>query len=199
MPALLGLRPRGREAPAVDAADDDALAARAPHDPMAFEALYRRYVDSVHRYCYRRLGTREAAEDATSAVFLKAFTSLPSYRAGSFRSWLFAIAFHVITDRLRAARPEAPLDAAAGVADGDPSPEELALAAESRRTVAALLARLPAGQRDVVELRLAGLTGREVALALGRSLPAVKIAQVRAYATLRDLLGTIAESEEEVP
>jgi RNA polymerase sigma-70 factor (ECF subfamily) len=194
MPALLGLRERGREPSALDA-DDDLLAAQAPIDPLAFEALYRRYVDPVHRYCYRRLGTREAAEDATSAIFLKAFTSLPNYRAGSFRSWLFAIAFHVITDRYRAARPEAPLDAAAGVAGQEPSPEDHVLADESRRSVAALLAHLPQSQRDVIELRLAGLTGREVALLLGRSLPAVKIAQVRAYATLRELLGTISEAE----
>jgi RNA polymerase sigma-70 factor (ECF subfamily) len=196
MPVLLGRTRAGAETSTVPTDDDDELAARAPHDPPAFEALYLRYVDPVHRYCYRRLGTREAAEDATSAVFLKAFTSLPSYRAGSFRSWLFAIAFHVITDRLRAARPEAPLDVAAAVVDHEPSPEELALAAESRRSAAALLAQLPTNQRDVVELRLAGLTGREVALALGRSLPAVKIAQVRAYARLRDLLGATSEAEE---
>jgi RNA polymerase sigma-70 factor (ECF subfamily) len=196
MLTLLSPRPEVTEAARLAIADDADLAARAPNDPLAFEALYRRYVDPVHQYCYRRLGTREAAEDATSVIFLKAFSSLPTYRPGSFRSWLFAIAYHVITDRLRATRPEAPLDEAADVPDREPSPEEIVLTAEARRSVAALLAHLPPDQRRVVELRLTGLTGREVAQVLGRSLPAVKIAQVRAYARLRTLLGSAAATEE---
>jgi RNA polymerase sigma-70 factor (ECF subfamily) len=186
--------------PASTAADDELLVARAQRDRQAFALLYRRYVDPVHRYCYRRLGSREAAEDATSLVFAKAFAGLPSFRAGptgSFRAWLFAIAHHVITDRLRARRPEASLALAMAIPDRDPrhAPEEAALAAEAERSVALLLASLPPDQRRVVELRMAGLTGREAATALGRSLPAVKIAQVRAYGRLRQLLAAPAHAE----
>jgi DNA-directed RNA polymerase specialized sigma24 family protein len=54
--------------------------------------------------------------------------------------------------------------------------------------VRALLAQLPPDQRQILELRLAGLTGPEIAAALGRSLGAVKIAQVRAFARLRATL-----------
>ena len=85
-------------------ADDAELVLQAQANPHAFELLYRRYVDAVHRYCYRRLGSREAAEDATSLVFTKAFGALPGLRRGSFRSWLFTIAYHVIADDLRARR-----------------------------------------------------------------------------------------------
>jgi RNA polymerase sigma-70 factor (ECF subfamily) len=189
MRGLLRSRQATREAWSVGAADDAELVARAQADRQAFALLYRRYLDPVHRYCYRRLGSREAAEDATSIVFTKALTSLPNYRAGSFRSWLFAIAHHVITDDLRARRVVADLDAATEVMDREPTPEELALAAEAEGGVVLLLAQLPVGQRRVVELRLAGLTGREVAAVLGCSLAAVKINQVRAYTRLRALLG----------
>jgi DNA-binding NarL/FixJ family response regulator len=48
--------------------------------------------------------------------------------------------------------------------------------------------QLPPDQRQILELRLAGLTGPEIAAALGRSLGAVKIAQVRAFARLRATL-----------
>jgi DNA-directed RNA polymerase specialized sigma24 family protein len=48
----------------------------------------------------------------------------------------------------------------------------------------------------VVELRLAGLSGPEIALALGRSPGAVRLAQFRAYARLRDLLGPANASQE---
>lgn len=176
------------EATPAPVADDAELVAMAQENPYAFEFLYRRYVDPVHRYCHRRLGSREAAEDATSLIFTKAFTSLPRFRTGSFRSWLFTIAYHVIADDLRARRSQLDLNEASDMAGPDPSPEELVVALEGERSVAALLNHLPDAQRQVVELRLAGLTGREIADVLGRGLPAVKMSQLRAYARLRDLL-----------
>jgi DNA-directed RNA polymerase specialized sigma24 family protein len=42
------------------------------------------------------LGTREAAEDANTEIFMRALAALPAYRAGEFRSWLFAIAHNVV-------------------------------------------------------------------------------------------------------
>jgi DNA-directed RNA polymerase specialized sigma24 family protein len=45
-------------------------------------------------------------------------------------------------------------------------------------------------QREVVELRLAGLTGPEIAAAVGRSHGAVRALQFRAYQQLRTLLST---------
>ncbi len=188
MRGLLRSEPATWEAWSTGAGDDADLVARAQADRQAFALLYRRYLDPVHQYCYRRLGSREAAEDATSLVFTKAFASLPTYRAGSFRSWLFAIAYHVITDDLRARRVVAELDAAAEIPDREPTPEEIVMAAEANSSVVRLLDHLTASQRRVVELRLAGLTGREVADVLGCSLAGVKIAQVRAYSRLRDLL-----------
>jgi RNA polymerase sigma-70 factor (ECF subfamily) len=165
------------------------LVVRAKRDRQAFVALYDRYLDAIFRYCYLRLGDREAAEDATSQVFAKALDRLPTCRDDAFRSWLFAIAHNVVADHYRRARPVVPLAAAADVLDPQPSPEEMALHDEDGRTVRALLGRLSADQRDVVELRLAGLTGPQIARALGRSHAAVRVAQFRAYARLRALLG----------
>ena len=178
-----------------DADQDEAvLVARAKADRHAFAPLYARYLDPVYRYCYRRLGSKEAAEDATSQVFAKALTSLPHYRHGSFAGWLFAIAHNVVADGYRRAarRPQRPLDAVGDPPDDGPSPEELALAADERRSVHALLAELPADQRRVIELRLAGLTGAEIAAALQRSVPAVKMLQLRAMTRLRERLGVEA-------
>lgn len=58
-----------------------------------------------------------------------------------------------------------------------------------------MLGKLPTDQRRVVELRLAGLTGPEIASVLGRSHDAVKKLQGRAIAKLRDL----AAKEERFP
>jgi DNA-directed RNA polymerase specialized sigma24 family protein len=51
-----------------------------------------------------------------------------------------------------------------------------------------MLARLPERQRQIVELRLLGLNGVEIAEVVGLSHSAVKSAQFRAYGALRDLL-----------
>lgn len=188
MRGLLARQP-GADTPSEAAPeDDDALlvvAARA--DPYAFAPLYTRYVDPVYRYCFRRLGDREAAADATSLIFTKALAGLPGYRDGasSFRSWLFAIAHNVVVDAARAHHPTSPLEDAAGLRTNLPSPEEQVLTHETESLIRQLLSRLSPEQRQIMELRLAGLTGPEIAVAVGRSLGAVKIAQVRAFARMR--------------
>lgn len=192
---------KGRAAPveqSVEAGNRDAeLVARAKRDRQAFAALYVRYLDPIYRYCHVRLGTREAAEDATSLVFARAMDGLPTYRGGSFRSWLFAIAHNVVADAHRARRPIEPLAAAAGIVDPALEPDELALLDDLGRAVRAALRQLSPEQRDVVELRLAGLTGPEIAAALGKSHAAVRVAQFRAYARLRILLDGTKEATDD--
>jgi RNA polymerase sigma-70 factor (ECF subfamily) len=201
MRSLARTRPPTPEpSPAMTLLHDDVwLVATAKADPCAFAPLYARYFDPVYRYCYRQLGSPEAAADAAAQVFTKAIAALPGYREhqASFRSWLFAIAHNVLVDEARARRPTAPLDAALNMADVGASPEDAALAAETTQTIVFLLTQLPPDQRRVMELRLAGLTGPEIAHALGRSLGSVKIAQVRAIARLRIALGVTTNSREE--
>ena len=81
--------------------DEEAIIARARHDPAAFAPLYRHYVRPIYAFCHQRLGDRELAEDATSQVFVNAFAALPRYQSGSFRAWLYAIARNVVTDMRR--------------------------------------------------------------------------------------------------
>ena len=182
--------------PPPDLDDEADLVERARWDRRAFAPLYRRYVAPVYGYCHHRLGSREAAEDATSLVFAKALTALPSQRGGSFRGWLFGIAHHVVADALRARGPDEPLDAATVVVDASPSPEELVLVDEDRRVLRRLLAQLPSDQRHIVELRLAGLTNVEIAQALGRSRGAIDVAYHRAVVRLRSLLGDAVAAQE---
>lgn len=187
--------PGAGHAPPFPSDKDAALVARAKLDRQAFAPLYRRYVDPIYRYCYRCLGSRAAAEDATSQVFLKALAALPGFGGGSFRAWLFAIAHNVVADAFRQP-PGEPIEAAGDVPDGALTPEELLLAAEAQRSVRGILTRLPAEQRSVVELRLAGLSGAEIAQALGRSLGSVKMLQFRAVQRLRTMLSAEPFSEE---
>jgi RNA polymerase sigma-70 factor (ECF subfamily) len=154
----------------------------------AFAALYDRFAAPIYGYCLRRLGNPVAAEDAASLVFSRALAAGPRWDDPSLRSWLFSIAHNVVVNAWRDEHAHAPLDAAVALIDPRPAPDEAAVAAEERRALAAALARLPEDQRAVVELRLAGLRGPEIAAALGRSHAAVKMLQLRAYGRLRDLL-----------
>jgi RNA polymerase sigma-70 factor (ECF subfamily) len=174
------------------------LVTRAGHDPRAFALLYRRYVDAVYRYWYHRLGSREAAEDATSQIFTKVLAALPGYSAARpFRSWLFAIAHNVVVDLYRARRDEHPLDNAAEMLDTARSPEELALAAEETQLLRGLLAALTPDQARIIELRLAGLSEVEIGRVLGRSPGAVRAVQFRALSRLRSLLGIVPAPKED--
>jgi RNA polymerase sigma-70 factor (ECF subfamily) len=176
--------------------EDSTLVSQATRDRRAFAVLYERYVAAVFGYCYRRLGSREAAEDATSLIFTRALAALPSHRGSSFRGWLFGIAHHVVADSFRGMRRTLPLDVASAVWDPAQSPEGAALAGEAHRALAAALAELPAQQRQVVELRLAGLTSAEIGEALGCSRGAVDVAQHRAILHLRRLLRAGSTVEE---
>jgi RNA polymerase sigma-70 factor, ECF subfamily len=187
--------PPPRAMPDGDTADDEALVARAQANPRAFAPLYARYARPLYRYCYRRLGSHEAAEDAASQTFTRALVALSSYRAGSFRGWLFAIANNVVTDAYRRHRPSVGLDWAWSVPGPQPEPEDAALAAEAQQTVQQLLDQLAPDQRRVVELRLAGLTGPEIAHVLNRQPQAVKRLQFRAYTRLRRLLAVEISGE----
>lgn len=164
---------------------DADLVAAALEDPSAFAPLYRRHVDAIYRFCLRRLGTREDAEDATSHVFAKALASLGGFRGGSFRAWLFAIADRHTLDRMRIRRTNAPLNDAENVPDTGLSPEAAVLASDARVRLRQRLDCLTEDQRRVVELRLSGLTGDEIAATTGRSRNAVDALQFRAIARLR--------------
>lgn len=171
-----------------DARSSDAeLVDVATHDRQAFAPLYRRYVDAVYRYAYRQLGSREQAEDATSVIFERALSALPRYRNGSFRSWLFAIAHNVVVNAHRDRRPTLDLGQAGDLVDAAASPEDIALAGETTRTVLDLVRALPPEQRHLIELRLAGLTGPEIAAVLGKKHGAIKVAQLRAIRRLGEL------------
>ena len=158
-------------------------------DQEAFAAVYRRHFAGIYGYCYRELGSAERAEDATQQVFAQALGSLPRYEEqGRFRSWLYAIAYHVIHGQFSADHHDGSLDDVEGVADPGSSPEEQVLGALDRRALREAIARLPRDQRRVVELRVAGLKGREIAAELGRSHEAVRMLQHRALDQLAVLM-----------
>jgi RNA polymerase sigma-70 factor (ECF subfamily) len=178
------------------AGTDAALVAAARIDIQVFGALYERHRDDVLRYTFYCLGDWDDAADATQQIFANALAGLPRFadRGDSFRPWLFRIAHNEVCTRhgQRARRATSPLPDDLEIVDPAPSPEDLALAADDHTRLFMLLIHLPPDRRRVCELRFAGLTDKEIARVLGKSAGAVRTAQSRAVAQLRDLMGVPA-------
>jgi RNA polymerase sigma-70 factor (ECF subfamily) len=181
---------------------DRPLVEAAQRDPVAFDALYRRYLAQVYSYAFYELGDHHEAEDATERAFLAALANLDRFEerarpsdgdgASTFRVWLFQIARNAVANQRRGRRrhPQAPLEAAALVAD----PLDLEGGAAIRDDAAAAwraVGRLPADRRRALVLRFVEeMSTAEIAGVLGRSEGAVRVLIHRALRTVaRDLEG----------
>jgi RNA polymerase sigma-70 factor (ECF subfamily) len=192
-----GSGPRGRVA---HLDRDRGLVEEARHDPLRFDALYRRYLAQVYSYAYHELRDHHDAEDATERTFLAALAALPRFEerarpadgegASTFRVWLFQIARNAVARQRRSQRrhPVTTLDAAATVAD----PLDVERSAAVRDEAASAwraVQRLPADRRQALELRFVEeMSTAEIAGVLGRSEGAVRVLVHRALrAVARDL------------
>jgi RNA polymerase sigma-70 factor (ECF subfamily) len=141
------------------------------------------------------LGSPDEAEDALQDTFVKVFRQASRYRPeGKFKSWLFRIAGNLARTRLRRRRIIGWLsfDPVRHDAPGaEPAPDRQLEADETRAAVRAAVAALPDRQRQALVLhRFQGLSYKEIAEAMGTTLPGVESLIQRALAGLRrDLAG----------
>jgi RNA polymerase sigma factor (sigma-70 family) len=182
---------RGRPEPGPDEGFDTLLGAARAGGQWAYERLYRSLAPTVAGYL-RVQGAAEP-EDLTSEVFERAFSAIGRFSGGEaqFRSWIFTIAHHRLTDERRrtARRPGRADIEVPDVVCGDVEDEALRRLATER--VRRLCEGLAPDQRDVLLLRmLAALTVEETARALGKTPGAVKALQRRGLAALRRQMET---------
>ncbi len=84
----------------------------AQRSPAAFRQLYRDYLPQVYAYVAYRIGSKWDTEDVVSDIWLKVIGGISRFRyqgEGSFRAWLFRIAYHSVTDYFRQQRSAAEL------------------------------------------------------------------------------------------
>jgi len=192
------------------AADTDAalVARMATGDEQALGALYDRYATTIHTLAYYLLGQADEAEDAVEETFWQAWREAARYDAsrGAVSTWLSTIARSRALDRQRASRRRAedPLDTTAATSPdaGDradamapaPDPQRDAESSERARDIAVALARLPAEQREVIELAyFGGLSQSEIASRTSLPLGTVK---TRARLALEKLRAPLAQHRE---
>jgi RNA polymerase sigma-70 factor (ECF subfamily) len=162
-------------------------------DVNAFGELYDRHHGRIHRYIWGRVRDERVAEDLTGEVFARMVLSLPKYRVTGvpFQVWLYRIAHNLVVDHYRKGdhRVLVPLHHAEGLSMGKSNPATIVERQITVERVKDALARLDPSQQEVVVLRfLAGLSLKEVALTLGKTVAAVKSLQHRGLAALRVVL-----------
>lgn len=165
-------------------------------NPVAFESIYRSYAPQIYGYCLRCLRSREDAEDATSKVFTLVIAKRHLLRDDNIRPWIFRIAHNVVIDHSRRTRRTEPLSESLPTTDSANSPEAIAISHDLRARIDDALSSLSERDRHLVHLRLAGLSGAEIAAVLDCSHAAVRTAHHRAVQRLRTVL-TDLESDHE--
>lgn len=163
--------------------------------PDAFRRWYEEHRPAVYRYVRFRVASREAAEDVTSEVFLKALRAFPRFdpTRASPRTWLLRIARNAVTDHLRALKRRGALhvslDRVPDLVADTPSQEERILQQERIQALLNGARRLRKADQEILSLRYgAGLENREIAETLGITANAVAVRLHRALSRLRDAM-----------
>lgn len=187
------MNPSTALSPPHPAEDDAALLARArAGDAHARDELIGRYVDDVFALTSRMLGNAEQGADAAQDAFVNALRGLDSFRGeASFRTWLLRIAANAARTAMRRSgrRREAPLEIVEATAADPADPTRIVTQRSEAARAIALLAGLPARQRQVVTLRATvGLDYREIGRLLGCSETAARVNYHHGMKRLRELM-----------
>ncbi len=166
-------------------------------DAEAFGQIYDRYVDTVFRFIYFRVGNRQLAEDLTSDTFLRALKRIGSFtwQGRDPGAWLVTIARNLVADHFKSGRYR--LEVTTGdVLDADRedrgpegSPESAVVDHITNVALLTAVKQLNPEQQECIVLRfLHGFSVAETAQAMGKNEGAIKALQYRAVRALARLL-----------
>ncbi|HZE95392.1 MAG TPA: sigma-70 family RNA polymerase sigma factor [Planctomycetota bacterium] len=172
---------------------DEDLALRARTEPHgAFEVLFERHRGPLYNFLLRQGADAGRVDDLFQVTFFKAFRALPGFREESrFKTWLYTIAVHVLTDDRRATLRRGPtteIRETMLVTEPElPRRDEIDL-------VKTALDQVPANHRRLFTLvRFQGLPIAEAAKAVGMTPAAAKVTLFRTTRRVGELLSPARE------
>ena len=116
-------------------------------DTAAFEYLFDRYRDAIHRLFLQRTGNAEDADDLLQETFIKVYMNLHRYSPEyTFGQWLYTIARNLCIDFYRT-KQALPLEQAEQAAGDREEGDTVRIALEQA------LEQLPEEDRDLIFLR----------------------------------------------
>ncbi len=143
-----------------------------------YEALLTGYVGRI-------LGDIEPARDVVQHAFLKLCDQSQAALGGKERAWLYAVCRNKAFDLLRRKNTESLETGGVAFVGHEPDPAQTAEEQDLHQHIAAVVAELPDGQRDVLRLWQAGMSYREISDVCERSEANVRVLMHRALKTLR--------------
>lgn len=164
------------------------LAAAGDHD--AWEQIYRNVYPRLRVYAARQVGP-VAADDVVNETMTRAVAGIGGFRwePTGIDPWLFGIARRVAVDHHRKTGQARRLNWSAGLSDVGAQPGDAVELADEHAAVRAAFDQLTPSERELLELRvIAGLSAEQSAVVLGKRAGAVRVAQSRALARLRQIL-----------
>lgn len=172
--------------------DDQAVFERAQTNAAGFGDLFDACFDRIYAYAYRRVGSREIAEDIAASVFEDALNGIKRVRwqGKPIIAWLYRIAARRVADHYRAKRELESLDdftESIGANAGDDLERD-----DEYDEVRRAMARLTERDREIIRLvYFDELDGAQLAATLGCT---ANSAYVRLHRALKKL-GAILEEE----
>ncbi|MEV0624215.1 RNA polymerase sigma factor [Nonomuraea sp. NPDC050404] len=149
--------PPGLPDPAISQVPDSTIIKASLNEPERFAELFERHAAVLHRYAVRRLGP-DQAEDVVAETFARAFEKRHKYALDrpDALPWLYGITTNIIGTHRRAETRGYRVLAATGEDPVAVAFDERVVArvsaSETRKSLAAALAELGKGQRDVLLL-----------------------------------------------
>jgi RNA polymerase sigma-70 factor (ECF subfamily) len=171
------------------ASDEELMLAVRQGDLDAFGELVERHQEAAWNAAWRFLGDAAEAEDVAQQAFLNILDAASCYEPSArFRTYLYRIVTRLCIDRARKKQPTYTGDLPARATPA-PSPAEMVEQRERDEAVRTAIATLPDRQRMAVVLRYyEGLSGAEIAAAMGTSAKAVERLLARGRTGLEQIL-----------
>ena len=161
-------------------------------DETGLTELVRQFANGLMRFVLPIVGDVSAAEDIAQETFARLCLKKPAYKdTASFKTWLYTIARRLALDSLKKSARTLPVAAETLDALPDPAdtPEESVLRREEQAAVRRAMGTLKADYAQVLTLTyVEGLSNRQTARIMRRSVHAVENLNSRARAALREAL-----------
>jgi len=188
------------ERPGVEVQSEMMFATRKKRElEKAFEEVMASYGGALRRVAASYEADPTLREDLFQEIGLAIWRALPAFRGeASMRTFVFRIAHNRgLSHGWKEGRAPEPLEEPESLIDEAPSPEVEANQNQRRERLLEAIHRLPVGLRQVITLRLEGLSHREIAEVTGLTENNVMVRASRARTRLRDVLAPPRGAEDE--
>jgi RNA polymerase sigma factor (sigma-70 family) len=178
--------------PGIDVQSDMVLGRKKKRELYAaFEEVMGSYGAALRRVAFSYEADPALREDLFQEISLAIWRALPKFRGdASLKTFLFRIAHNRgLSHGWKEGKGPELLEEPESLIDEAPSPESEATQSERRARLVEAIHRLPIGMRQVITLRLEGLSHREISEVTGLTQNNVMVRASRARARLKKILG----------